>query len=169
MALVAVVEAGISNELAVGRDGRGVVWAFAVRELPDGSIGGGDLEDLCMKRFGFKIGGAVHGDDDRFAFGCPDSVGAAEFAGVGAVRKIAGGELARGAAVGGDDEDLGVAGLEVAGTVEAIDEVFVDFGRVGPLGAFGSGGHGGGFLKRGGGKGEEETVGAVQSSREGWR
>src|SRR5208282_1537261 len=51
--------------------------------------------------------------------------------------EVAGGELARRPAICGHHKNLRIARLQISRAVEAVDEVLIHFGCVGPLGAFG--------------------------------
>ena len=106
MALVAVVEAGVSDELAVRRNLRGLVGTVAMRELRQETVGDTDFKDFRVQRLVLVVGGAIHGNEERFSIRSPAGVGASKTAGTGAVRKFAGGELARRATIGGNHENL---------------------------------------------------------------
>src|SRR5208282_3073731 len=162
VALVAVVEAGVGDELAVGGNVRGLIGTVAMSELREGAVGDAEFEDLGGERLVLVIRSAVHGNDERLSVGGPGGVRTAKIAGAGTVGKLSGGELTRRAAVGGHDENLRIAGLEVAGAVESVDEVLIDLGRIRPLGALGRGGKRGDLRRSGGdqrGKGNLLSIG----------
>ena len=125
------------------------------------AIGEREFEEFGVKRLVFVVGSAIHGKDEGFAVGSPGEVGGGELRDSGTVREFAGGELTRCAAFGGDDEDLGVTRFEVAGAVEAVDEVLVDFWRIGPFGAFGSGRESGDLRRSGGNEGMKSDLLAI--------
>src|SRR5207245_9255276 len=81
--------------------------------------------------FVFGLGMAVDGNNQVLAIGCPGGAIGAEF--VAAVREIAVGNLARRAAFAIDNENLHVAGLEIAHSIETINQTVIGSRRIGPL------------------------------------
>src|SRR6267142_5141961 len=74
---------------------------------------------------------AVGGDQQKFAIRGPCGARGPEF--VATVSKISVGYLTRGATFGGNNEDLNIAGLEVASAVETIDQAIVSGWRIRPF------------------------------------
>ena len=128
-AMALVVEAEVGDLPAVRRNGGGDVGADAGGQLGERSVGDGGRIDLALLRVALPVLVAVGGEVDQLAV-------VAEVDGA-AVVILAEGELARGAAVGGDHEQVAVAVLQVAGAVGAVGDAVDDLQRVGPLGAFG--------------------------------
>ncbi len=76
--------------------------------------------------------------------------------------EIAAGELTRRTAVGGNDENLRIAGFQISRAVEAVDEVLIDLRCVGPLRALGCGRERGDFRRSGG---DQRSEGDLRSVR----
>src|SRR5271169_246108 len=77
--------------------------------------------------------------------------------------KIAGGELPRRAAVGGNNENLRIARLQVSRAVEAVDEVLINLRWIGPLGALRCGGKRRNLRRCGGDQGSEGDLPSIRS------
>src|SRR6266852_3185449 len=131
VALVAVVESGVGDEFTAGRNSGSVVRAFAIGERAQSAVGNAEFVDFGVENFMVGFGVTVGGDEQEFAVRRPGGARGAEF--VAAVREISVGDLARGAAFGGDYKHLHKAGLEIAGAVEAIHETVVCGGGLRPF------------------------------------
>src|SRR5690242_9029634 len=77
------------------------------------------------------FGMAIDGNDQVLAVRRPGSAIGAKF--VAAVGEIAVGDLARCAAIAIDYENLHVAGLEIAHSIETIDQTIIGSRRIGPF------------------------------------
>src|SRR5215469_5572604 len=134
MALVPVIEADVGDEFAIGGNIRGFVGTVAMGELREGAVSDADFEEFGVERFVLIVRGAIHGKDERFPIGSPGGIGSTKVSVTRAVGEIAGGELTRRAAVGGNDENLRIAWFQVSRAVEAVDEVLIDLRCLGPFG-----------------------------------
>src|SRR5712691_4333134 len=74
---------------------------------------------------------AIDGSDQVLAIGRPGCARGAEF--VATIREIAVGDLARSTALAVYDEELHVAGFEIARPIETINQTIVGGGRIGPF------------------------------------
>ena len=127
--LAAIVEAGVGDQPAVRGDACVVVGATPVGQRPHRAAGRRHRVDLAVERVVLGIVVAVGREDQRPAIRCPVEAAA--------VVDVAGGQLSRRAAVGGQDEEVRAPAGEVAAAVEAVDEVVDDLEvrpPVGPLG-----------------------------------
>src|SRR5467141_87883 len=131
MALVAVIVAGVGNELAIRRDGGRIIGAFASGQGTKRAVSHAELVNFGVLIFVIGFGMAVDGSDQILAIGRPGRAIGAEL--VAAIRKTAVGDLARGAAFAIYHEELHVAGLEIAGAIETINQTIVGNGWIGPL------------------------------------
>src|SRR5579864_6523600 len=78
----------------------------------------------------------VRGEDQVLAVGSPTGFASASRTFRAGEWQVAAGELARSSAFGGDHKALSVSGFEISTAVEAVNEVVVDFRRIGPFRAF---------------------------------
>src|SRR5260370_28502648 len=131
MALVAVIVAGVGNELAIRRDSGRIIGAFAIGQRTKRAVSHAELVNFGVLIFVIGFGMAIDGSDQVLAIGCPRCAIGAEL--VAAVGKIAVGDLARGAALAVYDEELHVAWLEIARAIETINQTIVGGGRIGPF------------------------------------
>src|SRR5260370_1128957 len=96
MTLVAIIEASVGNEFPVGRNGGRIVRTFASGQRAKRAVGDAEFVDFGVEEFVIGFGMAIDGSDQVLAIGRPGSAIGAKF--VAAVREIAVGDLARGAA-----------------------------------------------------------------------
>src|ERR1700683_4315123 len=161
MAFVTVIEAGVGDEFTVWGNIRRLVGTVAMGELCEGTVNNADFEEFGVEGFVFVVCGAIHGKDKRLSIGSPGGIGATKIADARTMGEIAGSQLTRCTAVCGYDENLRIAGFQVSRAVEAVDEIFINLGCVGPLGALGCSGERGDFWKSGGderGESEQPSV-----------
>src|SRR3977135_2681123 len=116
MTLVAVVESSVGDPFAVGRNVRISIRSFAVGQGAQCAIGNIEFVDLRVQIFVLGFGMAVGGNQKKVAIRGPCGACGAKF--VTTIGKISVSYLARGAAFGGNDEDLYVTGLAVTRAVE---------------------------------------------------
>src|SRR2546427_7236848 len=131
VALVTIVVASVGDEFPIGRDDGRIVGALAIGERAKGAVSDAELVDFGIKIFVIGFGMTVDGDDEVFAVGRPGSAGRTEL--VATVREVAVGDLTRGSAFAVNNEDLHVAGLQIARAIKAVDQAVVGGGRIGPL------------------------------------
>src|SRR5690349_16644643 len=124
MTLATVVKAGVGDVRAVGRNFGIIVRTLAMGQCFDRTIRCGHFVHLGIEWVVLEISSEISGDEQGLPIRSPDGGGCREHR--AAMRKVAGGELARRAAIGRDDEKLRESRLEVAARVEAIDEAVVD-------------------------------------------
>ncbi len=131
VALIAIIVAGVSDEFSVGRDNWRIVGAFAIGKGTKGAVCDAEFVDFAVKVFVIGFGMAIDGNDQILGIGCPGRTAGTEF--VATVREIAVGDLAWCAAFAVNDEDLHVAGFEIARPIETINQTIVGGGRIGPF------------------------------------
>src|SRR5260370_25123420 len=131
MTLVAIIEASVGNEFPVGRNGGGIVRTFASGQRAKRAVGDAEFVDFSVEEFVIGFGMAIDGSDQVLAIGRPGRAIGAKF--VAAVREIAVGDLARGAAFAVYNEELHVAGFEITGAIKTINQTIVGGGRIGPF------------------------------------
>src|SRR5260370_38790575 len=96
MTLVAIIEASVGNEFPVRRNGGRIVRTFASGQRAKRAVGDTEFVDFGVEEFVIGFGMAIDGSDQVIAIGGPGSAIGAEL--VAAIREIAVGDLARGAA-----------------------------------------------------------------------
>ena len=153
--LVPVVEAGVGDPAAVRRDRHVAVGAVALGESADLAARRRHLVDLGVEGPIGGVGVAVGGEDQALGVGRPGEAAV--------VVHVAVGDLVGSAALGGQDEEVGSAALEVALTVEAVDQPVDHLDLGAPVGALGGLRHEREgrlrFVGHEGGEGEQAPVG----------
>ena len=123
------VVAAEGDEPPVGRGDGGAVGARAVGQAGDLAARDPHRVDVGLAPLVFGVLHPQRREEDLLAVGRPDRA---------VVVPVAVGELPRGAAVGGDDEDVRVALVDVAAPVAPVDQPVDDLGPFGPVGAVGA-------------------------------
>src|SRR5260370_6148469 len=131
MTLVAIIEAGVGNEFPVGRNGGRIVRTFASGQRAKRAVGDTEFVDFSVEEFVIGFGMAIDGSDQVLAIGRPGRAIGAKF--VAAVREIAVGDLARGAAFAVYNEELHVAGVEITGAIKTIHQPILRSVTIVPL------------------------------------
>src|SRR5260370_24769107 len=131
MTLVVIIDASVGNEFPVGRNGGRIVRTFAGGQRAKRAVGDAEFVDFSVEEFVIGFGMAIDGSDQVLAIGRPGRAIGAKF--VAAVREIAVGDFARGAAFAVYNEEVHVAGFEITVAIKTINQTIVGGGRIGPF------------------------------------
>ncbi|MND80785.1 hypothetical protein D3C80_725630 [compost metagenome] len=123
-----IIIADIGDAATVGRDDGRLVRASAVGQGGQDAGAGVQGIDFAVGGLALPVGAAIGAEIEGGGIGRPGQIAA--------VVEVALGQLARPAAVGGGDEDLTIARLQIALAVSAIGDGVDDLQRRRPLGAF---------------------------------
>src|SRR5258708_30667448 len=121
----------------IRRPPRSTLFPYTTLFRSKRAVGNAEFIDFGVEEFVVGFGMAIDGSDQVLAIGRPGSAIGAEL--VTAIREIAVGDLARGAACTVYNKELHEAGFEITRAIKTIDQTIVSGGRIGPFAARGRG------------------------------